>query len=76
MKKETCEFCKFWEKADERGVVIEGDFGRCKRYAPLPMPKSPEVSNDFNWPLTRKIDWCGEFKNGKEKKEIKLPKAI
>ena len=53
-----CEQCKFSEQA--------GDILYCKRYPPTPILTSTGLS--VKWPKVDKIEWCGEFKQKKEKK--------
>ena len=53
---ERCEDCKFWLPKDVNN-------GFCRRFPPLPVLR---VSDSNGYPVTWKMDWCGEFKR-KEK---------
>ena len=46
MRTERCDKCRFWATED-------GDEGLCQRY-----PPSNEGST---YPVTKTMDWCGEF---------------
>ena len=56
-----CEQCKFWKK-------MSPDCGQCRRYAPRIIIDEDIVLDNvgWDWALTTKYDWCGEFQ-AKEK---------
>ena len=53
-----CEHCAYW-------IPFNDDTGECHCRAPLPYLHHPEVETRrkvTRWPLTRKDQTCGEFK--------------
>jgi hypothetical protein len=53
----TCADCVFWEKD---GMHAGGTIGFCRRHAPQP---STFPAGRGIWPITKDLDWCGEFAN-------------
>ena len=47
---DKCIECKFWLHRRTTNV------GECRRYAPR-----KGGAGVFDWPVTRREDWCGEF---------------
>lgn len=76
---ETCKDCKYWL---ERSTPSDGE-GYCRRYPPFMIAEitsdtgydSDRVQSVYSygpntyWPEVKELDWCGEFKARKEKKE-------
>lgn len=56
----NCCYCRFFSKEIRQdGVDIGGKMiGDCRRYPPNNTAKP--------WPLVRDLDWCGEWRDGKE----------
>lgn len=55
-KTEVCKTCILWEWVDGQ----EGEVGRCHRYAPRPV--AGNTKNIWEFPLTKKYGWCGDYK--------------
>ncbi len=55
---EHCEDCTYW-------IHFEDDTGECRCKAPLPYLHHPQVETHHKvtrWPLTKRDEVCGEFK--------------
>lgn len=50
MSATTCEHCRHWHPRKATGLRTD-PVGECRRAPP---------SRDFNWPLTRAVDGCGQ----------------
>lgn len=70
---QQCGECRYWRELPaekqteaEPGVLV----GECLRYPPMPHPQYREATGHpaggnadyYSGPITRQIDWCGEFK--------------
>jgi len=61
-KREVCEFCKYWE-GDDPVIDEVVEEGYCHRYPPFLGFEGEELdSRDYHYPVTRRWDYCGEFK--------------
>lgn len=56
--KEKCHNCLYWE-------FKSGYDGICHRFPPSPSIRQTDKKTLIVLPLTKKDDWCGEFKNAK-----------
>ncbi len=55
-----CETCKFWTDLGTTDVPKDG---WCRRHAPVAQhhKKKADDRRTAGWPLTRPVDWCGEY---------------
>jgi hypothetical protein len=72
-----CENCCYWDK------FYEGDggekLGECRRYAPRPkIACKPLMDGEENvkWPITREMEFCGDFKYPQSSGQTKLQISI
>ncbi len=71
---ERCGTCRFWQLSDYakansmelgvHGLGCDGSVSNCKRNAPNANPTKHERTlwGDASWPITRKDDWCSEWR--------------
>ena len=72
MNEGQCDGCLYWSMYHDGGKEI----GECRRHAPdktskyqltnieenESIPEHRRGKTLYEWPLTRKTDWCGEFR--------------
>lgn len=53
-----CQTCVHWHRGDDH-------HGACRRNPPTVLPTNDNVADEIwyvgVWPMTREIDWCGEY---------------
>lgn len=58
MEKDECYKCIHW-------LADEDEYGRCRRYPPVPighrMKEMGDTSWCYVWPVMEQSEWCGEF---------------
>jgi hypothetical protein len=53
----ACAACRYWQ-----AMYPQSETGWCCRHAPRPQMAVPPGSEPLVWwPVTEKINWCGEF---------------
>lgn len=66
MPDNKCQTCEYWKPLAE---LPEGQ-GQCRRFPPQrngvsvhfkTYPQNGESKEDYDWPITYKTNWCGEF---------------
>lgn len=57
----SCKTCRFWDETN----IGEPDFGVCRKHAPRevrkPLERSLITCLAAYWPMTRRLEWCGEW---------------
>jgi len=64
-----CKNCKFWDAYEPK----KSKYGLCRRFPPMLTWPDPDTDDEIKTnipPTTYDVDWCGEFKNCKERCQI------
>ncbi len=71
---ERCGTCRFWQLSDYakansmelgvHGLGCDGSVSNCRKKAPVadPAKRDRTLFGDACWPITRKDDWCSEWR--------------
>lgn len=51
VREEYCHLCRYWQPD-----IVDFRVGSCRRHAPIRGPMGGA------WPITKRMDWCGEFR--------------